>query len=140
MFSWVFREADTKRRFKRHVEENTMKANREGRAWKARRAARRGCKFDPEGNGQKSWAEASYGAMKPEDRSEAARKSSLQSYQESRPHACLLQYVCLIPTTTSRWWQPPEQCGLRTNVGEDTRALATGPQPMSCLNSFWPSQ
>lgn len=44
-----------------------MKANRE-EAWKARRAARRGCKFDPEGNGQKSWAEASYGAMRPEDR------------------------------------------------------------------------
>ena len=45
-----------------------MKANRE-EAWKARRAARRGCKFDPEGNGQESWAEASYVAMRPEDRS-----------------------------------------------------------------------
>lgn len=45
-----------------------MKANRE-EAWKARRAARRGCEFDPEGNGQKSWAEASYRAMRPEDRS-----------------------------------------------------------------------
>lgn len=120
--SWVFREADT-RRFKRHVEE-ILCGNRE-EAWRPGECLRRGCKFDPERNGQKSWAEASYGAMRPEDR--LAKPWEVLKPVTKKTPVCW-QYVCLIPTTVpiAEWAALAD--GLRTEYGRGCQTLQhTGP-------------